>query len=83
MTGKKIIIVNVENSYQFHEHALLEDAKAEAHRLARSVRGKFVIYAPIMVVERAPETTETLIAPEGMFSHFRTAMVADDDDLPF
>lgn len=76
MTGKRPIVIRLENSYQFHEHSTLEDAKREAHRLAAElgVGGTFVVYAPIAIITKTPPTQETAVEPVG-----------DQwpDDLPF
>lgn len=60
MNGTHPIVVNIRNSYPFAEHASIEDAKAEAHRLAANVaEGVFVVYVPVVLVQRTQPTHET------------------------
>lgn len=78
MTGKRPIVVRLENSYQFHEHGSIDAAKAEAHRLARtsSVGGTLVVYAPVAIITRTPETTETPVTPSDFAA-------SDDNEFGF
>jgi hypothetical protein len=73
MKGNGVIIVRLENSYNYYEHMSLLNAKAEAHRLAESIGGKFVVYVPVVLVERTPKTQETPVKD----------WHGEDDDLPF
>lgn len=75
MSGKKPIVVRLENSYQFHEHSTITGAKAEAHRLAANLDGTFVVYAPVAVITKAPKTVEATTD----FAQLTT----DPDDFPF
>lgn len=74
MKGDGVIVVRLENSHSFHEHQGLGAAKAEAHRLARTVGGTFVVYVPVAIIEQTPPTQETVVQIPG---------VDIDDDLPF
>lgn len=71
MNGNGVIVVRLDNSYNFHEHTSLQSARAEAHRLAAAVGGRFVVYVPVATVEPAPKTLETQVRVE------------DADDFPF
>lgn len=73
MKGDGVIVVRLENSHNFHEHQSLMAARAEAHRLARSVGGTFAIYVPVALVEQTPPTQETPV----------NIADAQFDDLPF
>jgi hypothetical protein len=86
MTGKKLIIIREENSYPFHEHALLHDAQVEARRLATEVGGTFIIYAPVQIIKRPlPHLTEETVMPFSMMQGFRSPppFADDEESLPF
>lgn len=54
-----------DNGHVYHEHTSTDAAKAEAHRLAKRLGGKMVVYLPLVIIERTPETTETPITQIG------------------
>lgn len=73
MNGHRAIVVNIDNSYQFFEHAHVERAKEEAKRLAVTTpSGRYVVYVPVAIYEKTQPVQETLIDR----SEF-------DGDLPF
>lgn len=59
--GRGPIVMRLENGYRFYEHSTIASAKAEAHRLAAEVGGRFVVMVPVALIETAPKTVETTI----------------------
>jgi hypothetical protein len=77
MYGLGLINLKIDQ-HSYYEHQSLVDAKAEAHRLARTLNGRIVIYAPIFVIEPPkPQTEARLDLPRDVRELFT------DDDLPF
>lgn len=73
MKGNGVIVMRLDNGHRpFFEHPTLGSARIEAHRLAHSVGGEFVIYVPIAVVRAAVVEEIAIQIPD---AHF--------DDLPF
>jgi hypothetical protein len=73
MKGDGVIVLRLENNQQYFEHETLAAARTEAHRLARTVGGSFVVYVPVGIVESTPPTQERVVEiPDARF-----------DDLPF
>lgn len=65
MIGNGAIVFRLNNGQNFVEHDTVEVARLEAHRLASSIGGSFVVYVPVVIVERAPQTKETPVTLAG------------------
>lgn len=73
MTGDGVIVMRLDNGHHpFYEHPTFAAARIEALRLAGSIGGEFVIYAPVAVVKSAAIEERSVEIPD---LHI--------DDLPF
>ena len=81
MNGHGAIVMRLyngraDNGHDYHEHASVEQAKQEGHRLARTVDGDFVVYAPVAIIRRTQPTVEETVSIPGTQAEM-------DDDIPF
>ncbi len=81
MNGTGVIVMRIsnggsDNGHRYHEHASLQSAKAEAHRLAATIDGDFVVYVPVAVIRKTPPTIAELV-------QIPDCRVDINDELPF
>jgi hypothetical protein len=84
MKGDGLICLKIDQ-HGFHEHASYVGARAEANRLAETLRSAIVVYVPVLMVAPPKRTIETPIEVEpNLLRSMREGRVTDEtDDLPF